>query len=160
MPLAQTIGLETLSKYFHLPINDVAKELGVCATVLKKICRKNGIPRWPHRKVFKHLLLYSSFLLVYMGERHIRLLCPFVFGQIGSLFFGVFLFILLFHLHPRTLILMIVVCIVMWYFFIYWYCICRRFPFVEHVAVIAWAPITHERLLVSFRHSGELYSSL
>jgi hypothetical protein len=52
MPLAQTIGLETLSKYFHLPINDVAKELGVCATVLKKICRKNGIPRWPHRKVY------------------------------------------------------------------------------------------------------------
>eukprot|EP00026_Physarum_polycephalum_P006515 Phypoly_transcript_06560.p1 GENE.Phypoly_transcript_06560~~Phypoly_transcript_06560.p1 ORF type:complete len:420 (+),score=103.31 Phypoly_transcript_06560:282-1541(+) len=51
MPLAQTIGLETLSKYFHLPINDVAKELGVCATVLKKICRKNGIPRWPHRKI-------------------------------------------------------------------------------------------------------------
>jgi len=52
MPLlAQSIGLDTLSKYFHLPINDVAKELGVCATVLKKICRKNGIPRWPHRKI-------------------------------------------------------------------------------------------------------------
>jgi hypothetical protein len=51
MPLSQSIGLDTLSKYFHLPINDVAKELGVCATVLKKICRKNGIPRWPHRKI-------------------------------------------------------------------------------------------------------------
>jgi len=51
MPLTQSIGLETLSKYFHLPINDVAKELGVCATVLKKICRRNGIPRWPHRKI-------------------------------------------------------------------------------------------------------------
>jgi len=40
-----------LAKYFHLPINQVAKELGVCATILKKICRKNGIPRWPHRKI-------------------------------------------------------------------------------------------------------------
>jgi hypothetical protein len=43
--------LAELSRYFHLPINDVAKELGVCATVLKKICRKNGITRWPHRKI-------------------------------------------------------------------------------------------------------------
>ncbi|ELR19000.1 RWPRK domain containing protein [Acanthamoeba castellanii str. Neff] len=51
MPHSQDIGLEQLTKYFHLPINAVAKELGVCATVLKKICRKNGIPRWPHRKI-------------------------------------------------------------------------------------------------------------
>jgi hypothetical protein len=42
---------EELAKYFHLPIAEAAKELGVCATVLKKICRKNGISRWPHRKV-------------------------------------------------------------------------------------------------------------
>jgi len=34
-----------------MPINQVAKELGVCATILKKICRRNGIPRWPHRKI-------------------------------------------------------------------------------------------------------------
>jgi len=45
------MNLEQLSEYFHMPINDVAKELGVCATVLKKICRRNGIPRWPHRKI-------------------------------------------------------------------------------------------------------------
>jgi hypothetical protein len=42
---------EKLSQYFHLPIMEAAKQLGVCATVLKKICRKNGINRWPHRKV-------------------------------------------------------------------------------------------------------------
>eukprot|EP01132_Coremiostelium_polycephalum_P007585 gene7585-9326_t len=51
MPQTATIGFEQLSKYFHLPINDVAKELGICATMLKKICRRNGIPRWPHRKI-------------------------------------------------------------------------------------------------------------
>eukprot|EP01116_Phalansterium_solitarium_P023660 TRINITY_DN8404_c0_g1_i1.p1 TRINITY_DN8404_c0_g1~~TRINITY_DN8404_c0_g1_i1.p1 ORF type:complete len:359 (+),score=74.90 TRINITY_DN8404_c0_g1_i1:89-1165(+) len=49
--LAYTMDYQTLAKYFHRPINDVAKELGVCSTVLKKICRLNGIQRWPHRKI-------------------------------------------------------------------------------------------------------------
>lgn len=34
------LNLEELSNYFHLPIALAAKEIGVCATVLKKICRK------------------------------------------------------------------------------------------------------------------------
>jgi len=49
--MSEGIGFEELAPYFHLPINQVSKELGICATVLKKICRKNGIPRWPHRKI-------------------------------------------------------------------------------------------------------------
>lgn len=49
--VAYELQLEELSKYFHLPIAEAAKEIGVCATVLKKICRKNNIPRWPHRKI-------------------------------------------------------------------------------------------------------------
>jgi len=48
---AHDFDLEELAQYFHLPINEVAVELGICATVLKKICRKNGIKRWPHRKI-------------------------------------------------------------------------------------------------------------
>lgn len=40
-----------LSKYFHLPIVDAAKELGMCTTMLKKLCRRCGISRWPYRKV-------------------------------------------------------------------------------------------------------------
>eukprot|EP01095_Lingulamoeba_sp_RSL-Kostka_P007964 TRINITY_DN25_c4_g1_i3.p1 TRINITY_DN25_c4_g1~~TRINITY_DN25_c4_g1_i3.p1 ORF type:complete len:212 (-),score=58.29 TRINITY_DN25_c4_g1_i3:50-685(-) len=47
----KNIGIEELRPFFHLKINNVAREFGVCATVLKKICRKNGIPRWPHRKL-------------------------------------------------------------------------------------------------------------
>jgi hypothetical protein len=47
----QEIGFQELAQYFHLPIHVVSKELGICATVLKKICRRNGIARWPHRKV-------------------------------------------------------------------------------------------------------------
>ena len=40
-----------LPQFYHLPICDAAKELGVCETLLKKFCRTNGISRWPHRKI-------------------------------------------------------------------------------------------------------------
>ena len=43
--------LSELSYYFQYPINEAAEKLGICATVLKKICRKNGVSRWPHRKI-------------------------------------------------------------------------------------------------------------
>ena len=39
-----------LRKYFHVPLSRVAKELNCSRTSLKKICRKNGIQRWPCRQ--------------------------------------------------------------------------------------------------------------
>ncbi|KAK8950172.1 Protein RKD3 [Platanthera guangdongensis] len=45
------LHIKDLSDYFHLPISKAAKELRICSTALKKICRKHGIPRWPHRKI-------------------------------------------------------------------------------------------------------------
>lgn len=48
---ATHIDLAELTRFFHLPITAVAKELGICVTVLKRICRENGVPRWPYRKV-------------------------------------------------------------------------------------------------------------
>jgi len=51
MSSATKIDYEVLRAHFHLPISQVAKELGVFATVLKKLCRRHGIPRWPHRKI-------------------------------------------------------------------------------------------------------------
>jgi len=44
-------SLEELRKYFHLPIVEVARQLGICTTLLKKVCRKNGIFRWPYRQI-------------------------------------------------------------------------------------------------------------
>jgi hypothetical protein len=38
-------------QYFHLPEKAVAKELGICLTSLKKLCRSYGITRWPFRKL-------------------------------------------------------------------------------------------------------------
>ncbi|KAJ8900718.1 hypothetical protein NDN08_000019 [Rhodosorus marinus] len=47
----KSISFDDLAKHFHMPINDAAKELGICATVLKELCRRRGIQRWPHRKL-------------------------------------------------------------------------------------------------------------
>lgn len=41
----------TLARYFHLPIVEAARRLGVCTTILKRRSRAVGIPRWPHRKL-------------------------------------------------------------------------------------------------------------
>lgn len=43
--------LEELRKHFHKPEKQVAVELGMCLTSLKKVCRNLGVHRWPHRKV-------------------------------------------------------------------------------------------------------------
>ena len=48
----RNIELSELQKLFHLTEKQVAKELGVCLTSLKKICRQHGIHRWPYRKVW------------------------------------------------------------------------------------------------------------
>jgi len=45
------VGLEELREYFHKPEKQVAVELGMCLTSLKKICRNLGVHRWPHRKI-------------------------------------------------------------------------------------------------------------
>jgi len=45
------IDWNTLKNHFHLPMNEASAKLGVCVTVLKKICRRFGISRWPHRKL-------------------------------------------------------------------------------------------------------------
>ncbi|OWZ08751.1 putative extracellular protein [Phytophthora megakarya] len=49
------VQLEDLREYlrecFNMPIAAVARKFGICATLLKKICRRHGIQRWPHRQI-------------------------------------------------------------------------------------------------------------
>ena len=45
------VSIDELSQYLHLPEKAVAKELGICLTSLKKLCRQHGITRWPYRKL-------------------------------------------------------------------------------------------------------------
>ena len=50
-PQKKDIEIERVAPYFHLPMSAAAKRLGICSTVLKKICRRHGLPRWPYRKL-------------------------------------------------------------------------------------------------------------
>jgi hypothetical protein len=47
----KSITLDELRLYFDKPIEEAAKMIGICSTLLKKICRKYNIKRWPYRQV-------------------------------------------------------------------------------------------------------------
>lgn len=55
---------DDIAPYFHLPIVEAAEKLDVCATVLKGICRRVGVQRWPHRKVSTESIGLQFFMRV------------------------------------------------------------------------------------------------
>ncbi|XP_061336995.1 uncharacterized protein LOC133284058 [Gastrolobium bilobum] len=63
---AAKMQLSDVSDYFHLPIDEAARQLNLSTTVVKKICRKAGLARWPHRKiksVWKQITILTRTLL-------------------------------------------------------------------------------------------------
>lgn len=79
--------LDDLRDYVHLPIEKAARRLNVCPTVVKRICRRNGLRRWPSRKVC--LPLYIFFYEV---------LCFFIFPT-----YFVFCFVVLSHVQITSI---------------------------------------------------------
>ena len=55
---------DEIQQHFHLPLEEAAKALGICASVLKRSCRQHGIKRWPYRKVSFPMLCVGIFLYV------------------------------------------------------------------------------------------------
>mmetsp|Transcript_90449 Transcript_90449/g.146365 ORF Transcript_90449/g.146365 Transcript_90449/m.146365 type:complete len:99 (+) Transcript_90449:240-536(+) len=45
------VTCQTLRDHFHLPLHTVAVKFGMCTTAFKKMCRRLGIAKWPHRQV-------------------------------------------------------------------------------------------------------------
>ncbi|KAI4380284.1 hypothetical protein MLD38_006491 [Melastoma candidum] len=48
---AAMMSVLDIAAYFHMPIENASKRLMLCPTVVKKICRRGGVRRWPYRKV-------------------------------------------------------------------------------------------------------------
>ncbi|CCI45666.1 unnamed protein product [Albugo candida] len=48
---SRDIRLSDLRPHFNKPIVQVAREFGICTTFLKRISRRCGIKRWPHRQI-------------------------------------------------------------------------------------------------------------
>ncbi|EPS73086.1 hypothetical protein M569_01670, partial [Genlisea aurea] len=47
----RNLKVKDLKDYLDLPMEEAARKMNVCPTVIKKICRKSGVERWPHRKI-------------------------------------------------------------------------------------------------------------
>ncbi|GMF45905.1 unnamed protein product [Phytophthora fragariaefolia] len=47
----RNITFDMLQPHFERPLQQAADSFGVCTTLLKKICRRNGIGNWPYRKI-------------------------------------------------------------------------------------------------------------
>jgi hypothetical protein len=43
------VTMEILETVFHMPLHKACNALGVCATALKRACRKLGVQKWPYR---------------------------------------------------------------------------------------------------------------
>jgi len=44
------ITMEEIEQHFHLPAYEAARRMGIGLTILKRLCRKFGLKRWPYQR--------------------------------------------------------------------------------------------------------------
>uniref|UniRef100_K3WKF4 RWP-RK domain-containing protein n=1 Tax=Globisporangium ultimum (strain ATCC 200006 / CBS 805.95 / DAOM BR144) TaxID=431595 RepID=K3WKF4_GLOUD len=54
--MAADFELAELQQYYHLPLREAARRLGSCEAVIKRVCRRKQIQRWPYRQVSSKLI--------------------------------------------------------------------------------------------------------
>ena len=45
------VTADVLRQHFAMPLNDAARHIGICATAIKRACRKMGIREWPFQRI-------------------------------------------------------------------------------------------------------------
>uniref|UniRef100_A0A0V0GMY9 Putative ovule protein n=1 Tax=Solanum chacoense TaxID=4108 RepID=A0A0V0GMY9_SOLCH len=45
------MNVKDFEDYLHLSIQEAGIKLNVCPTVMKRVCRRDGLRRWPSRKI-------------------------------------------------------------------------------------------------------------
>ncbi|MBA0853733.1 hypothetical protein Goshw_021379 [Gossypium schwendimanii] len=83
----RNLTLKEIENYFHLPIEKAAKKMEFSATVVKKICRKYGLSRWPHRKacLSSLSLSFSQYITCRLCETEGGACCCVYMKQIQSM---------------------------------------------------------------------------
>jgi hypothetical protein len=49
--IARRVPLSAMRQHFNVPLRVAAANLNVSVTTLKRLCRRNGVARWPHRQI-------------------------------------------------------------------------------------------------------------
>ena len=57
----EKIDFKKIQYYFHLPMDKAANKLNVSLTVLKSLCKKYNINRWPYRKIHSLKIIIDGF---------------------------------------------------------------------------------------------------
>ncbi|CAN0060746.1 unnamed protein product, partial [Pylaiella littoralis] len=49
--IAKRIPVELVRQYFNYPLRPAAEAMYISVTTLKRLCRRHGVKRWPHRQI-------------------------------------------------------------------------------------------------------------
>jgi hypothetical protein len=69
--VSKYITVKDLQSQFHRTLNQAAQHFGICTTLLKKICRKLKIKKWPYRQIQSVMNRVNSLDFYLVKNRHV-----------------------------------------------------------------------------------------